>query len=121
MENGHDGEVVGGDLDAEVVADDADVFGYGDAPGRVAEAAGAVLRDEVGGDEDREGMRQKVVWIVRGVVVEACLLADELYDAADEEEENNGNEGGTLEAEEVHGGGSPFSGGGRGSSNDGVL
>ena len=56
------------------MADGVDVLGDGDAAGGVAEAAGAVLRDEVGGDEDGIGMRQKVVWIVRGGVEEACLL-----------------------------------------------
>ena len=45
-----------------------------------------------------------MVWIVRGGIEEACLLAGELEEAADEEEEHDGDEGGTLEAEEVHGG-----------------
>ena len=64
----------------------------------------SVLRDEVSRDEDGIGMRQKVVWIVRGGIEEVCLLSGELEEAADEEEENDGDEGGTLEAEEVHGG-----------------
>lgn len=102
MENGYDGEVVGGDLDAEVVSDGVDVFGYGYVAGGVAEAAGAVLRDEVGGDEDGIGVSQEVVWVVCGVVVETGLLAGEMYESADEEEENDGDEGCALKTEEVH-------------------
>lgn len=88
VDNGVDnGEVVGGDLDAEVVADGVDVLGDGDVSGGVAEAAGAILGDEVGGDEDGIGMRQKVVWIVRGIVEEACLLAGKAEEHAEAEAE----------------------------------
>ena len=45
-------QVVGGDFDSKVAADDADVFGDADSTGIVAEAAVAGLRYEVGCDED---------------------------------------------------------------------
>lgn len=81
------GEVVGGDLNAEVVSDGVDMLGDGDVSRGVADAAGAFLKDEVGGDEDGIGMRQKVVWIVRGIVVEACLLAGKAEQHAEAEAE----------------------------------
>lgn len=68
------GEVVGGDLDSEVVSDGVNVLGDGYVAGGVAEAAGAVLRDEVGGDEDGIGVRQEIVWIVCGGIEGVFLL-----------------------------------------------
>ena len=43
------------------MSDGVDVFGYGNVERWVADSAGAVLWDEVGGDEDGIGVRQKVV------------------------------------------------------------
>ena len=56
------------------MADGVYVFGYGNVARGVADAAGAVLRDEVGGDEDGIGMGQEEVWVVCGGVEELYLL-----------------------------------------------